>query len=203
MQELSKGEYKILKGLNSAKKIQDFVNSLKVNFEYNGETCMSPRRVLREGRAHCIEAAFLAWLAFKINGKKAWIVDLKGTKDDWDHVICVFKKDGQWGCVSKSNHAAHRYREPIYRDIRELVMSIFHEYIDKRGRKNLRSFSVPIDMKKFGKKWITSEKELWNIHDALDKVKHFNILTRKQIANLRRADKVEIRAGNIVGEKKK
>lgn len=195
MFRLSSKEIEILKKLDSPSRIQDFVNKLEINFEKNGETLMSPRRVLRERKAHCIEAAFLAWLAFKINKKKAWIVDLKADRD-YDHVICVFEKNNKLGCISKSNHAAHRYREPVYRDLRELVMSIFHEYIDEKGRKTLRSFSEPLDLEVFGENWITEEKDLWFMDNALDSIKHFDILEKNQ--KLRKADKIEIKAGNIV-----
>ena len=194
---LTKKEMRILRKLDNEKKIQDFVNRLEVNFEENGETCMSPRRVLKERKAHCIEAALLAYLAFKLHNKKAWLVDLKTTPDDFEHVICVFKKYGKYGCISKSNHIAHRYREPVYRDIRELVMSIFHEYIDKKGRKTLRSYSVPVTLEKFGDRWVTDEKDLWEVHDYLDSVRHFPILNKKQLRNLRKADRFEIKLGNM------
>lgn len=204
MYNLASQELAILKKLNSEKKIQDFLNKLPVNFEKNGETCYSPRRVLRERKAHCIEGAFLAYLCFKINNQKAWLVDLKTTRDDFEHVVCVFKKNGKFGAISKTNHAVLRYREPVYNSIREIVMSFFHEYFDNDGRKTLRSFSVPIDLfSKFGTDWITSSENLWEIHDALDKIKHYKILTRSQIAGLRKADKIEIKAGKIVEYRKK
>ena len=194
---LSKEEYKILKGLNTPKKIQGFVSKLKVNFEYNGETCMSPRRVLREGKAHCVEAAMLAALCLRLQGEKPLVVDLTATKDDFDHVICVFKREGKWGAISKSNHLAHRYREPIYRDIRELVMSIFHEWFDARGRKTLRSFSDPVDLSRFDYlNWETNEENVWDIPAYLGDIKHYSILNRKQIAGLRKADEFEIKLGN-------
>jgi hypothetical protein len=200
---LEKGEEKILRKLDNEKKIQDFLNKLKINFEENGETCMSPKRILRERKAHCIEGAFLAALCFRLAGRKAWIVDLKTTKDDFEHVLCVFRKDGKFGAVSKTNHAVLRYREPVYNSIRELVMSYFHEYFDNRGRKTLRSFSVPVDLfKKFGDDWITREDEMWDMHDYLDTIKHFQILTEKQKRNLRRADRIEIEAGKIVEYKR-
>ncbi len=197
--ELTKQELKILRKLSTEGKIQDFLNKIKINFEPEGDTCISPRRVLREKRAHCIEGALLAVLCFKLAGKKAWLVDLKATHDDLEHVLCVFKKNGKYGAISKTNHVVLRYREPIYNSIRELVMSMFHEYFDNKGRKNLRSYSVPIDIfKKFGTGWITSEDNLWEIHDYLDKLKHFNILTKEQARGLRRADKIEINVGKIV-----
>lgn len=199
MNNLTKEEEKILRKLNTPGKIQDFLNKLPMNFEEKGETCMSPRRVLRERKAHCIEGAMLAALALRINGKAPLVVDMKANKDDFDHVIAVFKKDGKWGAISKTNHSVLRYREPVYNSVRELVMSYFHEYTDKKGRKTLRSFSVPVDLSIFDKKnWTTEEKDLWEIHDYLDKVKHFNILNRSQIAGLRRAEKIERVAGDIV-----
>ncbi|MBM3234096.1 hypothetical protein FJZ19_03305 [Candidatus Pacearchaeota archaeon] len=199
MNNLTKEEQKILKKLDNEKKIQDFLNKLKINFEKNGETCMSPRRVLKTRKAHCIEGAMLAYLCLKLAGKKAFLVDLKTCKSDFEHVICVFKKNGKFGAISKTNHAVLRYREPVYNSIRELVMSYFHEYFDNKGRKTLRSFSVPVDLfSVFGNDWITSKENLWEIHDYLDKVKHFKILTRKQISSLRKADKIEIKAGKIV-----
>lgn len=200
---LNEKELKILKKLDTPRKIQDFLNKLKINFEENGETCMSPRKVLREKKCHCIEGAFLAALILRLHGHKPLVVDLKTTKDDLEHVIAVFKKDGKWGAISKTNHAVLRYREPIYRNIRELVMSFFHEYFDNKGKKNLRSFSMPVDLSIFNNKnWIVSEEDLWYIHDYLDKVRHYPILNKSQIASLRKADRIEIDAGKIVEYRK-
>lgn len=199
---------KILRTLNSPAKIQDFINKIPVNFEKDGkETCMSPLSVLKNKKCHCIEGAFLAaaaiWLN-KIGAGKPLVVDLRGTSDDFDHVIAVFKIDGKWGAISKTNHAVLRYREPVYRDIRELVMSYFHEYTDDKnaGKKTLREYSLPFDLSVFGKDWIFSDDDLWHIHDYLDRVKHHKILTRRQEKNLRSADKIEIRAGEITEYKK-
>ena len=201
---LNKKELKILKKINSPKKIQDFLNKIPINFEENEETCMSPRMVLKKRKAHCIEGALFAALCLKLINYKPLIIDLKTIKDDFEHVIAVFKKNGKFGAISKANHAVLRYREPIYRNIRELAISYFHEYIDKKGRKTLRSFSLPVNLTKFDKrKWVTDKNYLWYIHDYLDKVKHYKILTRKQIADLRKADKIEIKAGKLAEWKKK
>jgi len=201
---LNKNEVNTLKKLNTPKKIQDFLNKLKINFEEKGETCMSPRMVLKTKKAHCIEGAMFAALALRIQGEKPLLVDLRTTKDDFDHVLAVFKKNGRWGAITKTNHAVLRYREPVYKNIRELVMSYFHEYfLNKNGKKTLRDYSLPIDLSKFDKKgWTTDTKDLWYIDSHLDKVKHFSILDRKQIASLRKADKIEIKAGKIVEWKK-
>jgi hypothetical protein len=205
MYGLNKEELKILKSLNSPKKIQDFLNKIPINFEEDGkDTCLSPRMVLRNQKAHCIEGAFLAAAALRINGEKPLVVDMVSTPKDFDHVICVFKRGGHWGAISKTNHAVLRYREPVYKTIRELVMSFFHEYFDDNGKKTLRTYSNPVNLEKFDKfNWMTSEDNLWNVADALDKEKHFPILSMKQIWGLRKADKSEIEAGKIVEWKKK
>ena len=199
---LNQKEMQILKKLDSPKKIQDFLNKIPINFEPDGDTCFSPRKVLREKKCHCIEGALLAAAIFWIHGKKPLVVDMKTSNDDFEHVVAVFKENGKWGAISKTNHAVLRYREPVYNSIRELVMSYFHEYFKDNGKKTLRSYSVPVDLSRFGPEWITSEENLWHIHDYLDKVKHYKILTRKQIRNLRRADKIEIQAGKIIEWKK-
>ena len=201
---LNKREVKILKSLNTPGKIQDFLNRVPINFEEKGDTCMSPRMVLKNWKAHCIEGAMLAAAALKLNGERPLVVDLESTKKDFDHVICVFKREGKWGSVSKTNHAVLRYREPIYKSIRELVMSFFHEYFDDNGKKTLRQYSLPVDLSRFDHlNWMASEEDVWEIPDYLAKVKHFPMLTRSQIAGLRLADKSEIEAGKIVEWKTK
>ena len=198
MHNLTAKEEKIFRELKNPSQIQDFLNKIPINFDYHKDTCMSPRQVLKKGKCHCIEGAMLAALALRLQGRKPLLVDLTASRHDFDHVIAVFKQDGKWGALSKTNHGVLRYREPIYRDIRELVMSFFHEYTDDKGRKTLRSFSMPIDLSKFDKKgWMTSEEDIWYINDFLAKVKHYKILTRKQIRNLRKADKLEIEIGKI------
>jgi hypothetical protein len=198
MFNLTKKEEKILKELNTPKKIQDFINKIPINFDYRKDTCLSPRQVLKKNKCHCIEGALLAALALRLQGKKPLVVDLTATKDDFDHVIAVFKQNGRWGAITKTNHGVLRYREPIYNSIRELVMSFFHEYFDNKGRKTLRSYSMPINLEKFDKRgWMTSEDDVWYIPDYLVKVKHYKILTRKQIRNLRKADKIEIKIGKV------
>ena len=199
-----KGELKILKRLKTPAKIQDFLDKLKINFEEKGDTCLSPLMVLKKGKCHCMEGAILAALALRVQGYKPLVVDLTSNKRDFDHVIAVFKKNGKWGAISKTNHAVLKYREPVYNSIRELVMSYFHEYFDDNGRKNLRSYSMPVDLSRFDEMgWMTADDEVWYIPDYLADVKHFQILDKKQIHSLRKADKVEIEAGKIVEWKNK
>jgi len=201
---LKGNELMIFRSLKTHVKIQDFLNKIPINFEKSGDTCMSPRMVLRENKCHCMEGAILAALALRVHGYPPLIVDLMSNQRDFDHAVAVFKKNGKWGAISKTNHAVLRYREPLYNSIRELVMSYFHEYFDDNGRKNLRSFSMPVNLSRFDKLgWMTTEEEVWYIPDYLTKVKHFSILTKKQIHGLRKADDLEIKAGKLVEWKSK
>lgn len=200
---LSPSELRLLRRLNSPRKVQDYLNTLQQNFEPEGDTCFSPRRVLREKRAHCIEGAMLAALAFRLQGQKPLILDLESARHDFDHVVALFKQHGCWGAVSKTNHGVLRYREPVYRTIRELVLSYFHEYFDKKGFKTLRRYSKPVDLSRFDKEgWMTNEKDNWFVAQHLVEVEHLRILTRSQMASLRRADAIEIEMGEIVEWKK-
>lgn len=193
----------IFKKLNSPAKIQDFLNKLRINFEEGGESCMSPSMVLKTGKAHCMEGAMFSACVLRFHGYKPLVVDLESTKEDYDHVISVFKEKGYWGAIGKTNHAVLRYREPVYKSIRELVMSFFHEYfLNSDGKKTLRRYSLPVDLSIFDdKKWMTSEEDVWYIPEYLTKIKHYPILKRWQIRNLKKADDIEIRAGKLVQEK--
>ena len=204
LQGYNTNEMKVLQRLNTPKKIQDFLNTLKINFERGGETCRSPRRVLRDGTAHCMEGAMLAAAALEFHGQQPLVLDLRSVKPhDDDHVVAVFRQHGCWGALSKTNHAVLRYREPVYRTVRELVLSYFHEYFLHNGKKTLREFSRPFNLKFFNKlKWRTAEKDLFAIPRHLDRIKHYPILLPAQIRTLRLADDVEITAGKIVVEER-
>lgn len=193
----------ILKKLDTPKKIQDFLDRMRINFEERGDTSLAPMSVLEKKKCHCVEGAVLAALALRLHGFPPLLLDLTAAKHDFDHVVAVFRKDGKWGAISKTNHAVLRYREPIYSSIRELAMSYFHEYFDDLGRKNLRSFSAPVNLKRFDQMgWMTTKEDIFYIPEYLADVRHFPILSRRQIRNLRKADAVEIEAGKITEWKK-
>ncbi len=200
---LGKKELKIFKKLNTPAKIQDFLNQMPFNFEKNGETDFSPMLVLEKKICHCTEGAVLAALILRLHGYPPLLLDLTANKNDLDHVVAVYQKNGFWGAISKTNHSVLRYREPVYDSIRELAMSYFHEYFDNQGRKTLRSFSPAVNLQCFDKlNWMTTKGEIDYIPEYLAKVKHFPILNRKQIRNLRKAEPIEIEAGKIIEWKK-
>ncbi len=189
----TKEEERILRSLNTPAKIQDFVNTLKFRIVGGNETCNSPRVVMRDREAQCVEGAMFAAALLRFHGFKPLILDLVTTNDDADHVVAVFQIDGCWGAISKTNHGVLRYREPVYRSIRELVMSYFHEYfLQSNRKKTLRSFSKPVDLSRFDRRgWETSEEPIWFVPEHLLTVPHTPILSRAQIARLRIADPIE------------
>ena len=199
MNHWTKEERAILKRLKTPAKIQDFINALEFRIEGANETCLSPRNVLRERKAQCVEGAIFAAAALRFHGYRPLVVDLESTKDDQDHVIAVFQIDGYWGAISKTNHGVLRYREPVYRTIRELAMSYFHEYfLQSNRKKTLRRFSKPIDLSRFDdEEWETSEEAIWFVPMYLADVRHEEILTRRQIAMLRKADEIEARMTEV------
>lgn len=195
---LNKKELAVLKKLSTPIKIQNFLDATPLNWEKRGETYLSPRRVLREKKMHCLEGALLAALALWLHGEPPLLLDLRTFGDD-DHVIALYKRNGYWGAISKTNHSTLRFRDPIYRTIRELALSYFHEYFDNRtGRKSLRSYSRPFDLKNLGTAWITSEDDLGYIADRIDQSPHFPIVPKENRALIRRADRMERRAGELI-----
>lgn len=195
---LTEKELQVFKSLNTPAKIQDFLETLPINFEEKGETCFSPRQVLKHKKAHCFEGAFFAAAVLMFHGKKPLLLDLVSAFEDDDHIAALFKNGGYWGAITKTNHGVLRYREPVYLTVRELAMSFFHEYFLNNGKKTLRAFSKPFDLSKFNNQsWVTSDNDLFYIARAIDDSPHEKILTQNQIRKLRKADPIEIKMGKI------
>jgi hypothetical protein len=196
---LTRAEHRKLARLSSPEKIQAFLNAIPCNHEIGGETVLSVREVLRQRRAHCIEGAMVAAAALWVNGERPLLMHLDCHESDYPHVIAVFKRGGYWGAISKTNGAPLRYRDPIYRSLRELTLSYFHEYSNKRGHKTLRSYSVPYDMRRIDPaKWVTAAKSCWEAHDLLTDLRHYPLITRRQERLLARRDRFEQHAGKLV-----
>jgi hypothetical protein len=191
-------EWRVLKRLSTPTKIQDFLNKLPFDFGPGEKIDRSVRGILKTGKADCVGGAILAAAALWAHGRKPFLLDLIAARHDFDHVVALFKEDGHWGAISKTNHAVLRYREPVYKSSRELALSYFHEYFLPNGQKTLRSFSKPFDLSRLGTSWIIDKENVMDIVYELDCSNHAEILTPKQKKNLRRADKIEIKVGKIV-----
>lgn len=196
---LTQDEERFLRCLDTPQKVQDFLDSIPFNFEVSGETCKSPRKVLQTKMAHCMEGALLACAAFMLQGRKPYLLSLKvGHRSDQDHAVTLFKEDGYWGAVSKTNHAVLRYRDPVYRTVRELAMSYFHEYfLVSDGTKTMRGYSLPINLRRFGAKWITKEEDLWEIAETIYDSHHLPAIPKQNEKFIRKATSLERKAAKI------
>jgi hypothetical protein len=205
---LTKGEFAILRRLDSPLKIQRYLFGLRQNFEPGGDTCRSVQRVLREGNAHCIEGAMLAACALWVHGEPPLLMDMRAERD-YDHVVALYRRHGRWGALSKTNGPTLRSRDPVYRTLRELALSYFHEYYNKRHHKTLREYSRPYDLRRADPAvWVTGKKNAWAIPEALDALRHYRLVERRHLKSVARRDPFERKVGNLLqyrrpGAKKK
>jgi hypothetical protein len=190
-------ELAIFRRLNTPARIQRFLDDLPYNKEPGGITCRSPRGVMRHLTAHCMEGAMFGAAALRQLGYPPLLFDLEAVQDT-DHVLALFRVRGRWGAVGKSNFSGLRFREPIYRDLRELAMSYFEHFYNLRGEKTLRGFSRPVNLKRFDRAgWMTSEKDVWVIPQYLCEIPHRQVLTPAQIRGLTRMDRRLFEAGRL------
>lgn len=194
---MTKAEWRTLRQLRRPEQVQRFLDDdIAYNIETGGETCYSPRLVLRHGRAHCMEGALLAAAALRAQGRPALLLDLESVRDD-DHVLALFQEQGCWGAIAKSNYSGLRYREPVYRTLRELAMSYFMHYFNLKGEKTLRAFSTrPVQLRRFDSRgWMASEEDVWYIPEYLGEIAHTDLLTSAQIKRLTKMDRRLFEAG--------
>jgi len=195
---LSRAHYAVLRRLDTPRKIQAFLIGLKQNFELDGDTCRPVGEVLRSGRAHCIEGAMLAACALWVHGEPPLLMDMRAERD-YDHVVALFRRHGRWGAISKTNGIGLRWRDPVYRSLRELAISYFHEYTNRRDHKTLREYSVPYDLRRVDAGvWVSGTKNAWSVCDALDALRHFRLLGRRQVREVTRRDPFEREVGSML-----
>jgi len=187
-------ELAVLSRLNDVTEVQAFLDSLPYSAD---DFSRSPRGVLRDGRANCFDGALLAAAALRRLGFPPLLVDLRAVRDD-DHVIAVFRRNGHLGAVAKSNFVGLRYREPIYRSLRELVISYFEQYYNLDGEKTLRSYSPPLDLRKYDHlRWMFQDERAELIAARLNALRHYPLLTEEMIASLSKVDERSYRAGML------
>ena len=196
---LSPGEFAVLRRLDTPQKIQAYLLALKQNFEHDGESCRPVREVIRTRRAHCIEGAMLAAAALWVHGEPPLLLDMRA-EHDFDHVVAIFKRNGRWGAISKTNGIGLRWRDPVYRSLRELAMSYFHEYYNGRAHKTLRDYSVPYDLRRMDTSvWVSGTEDCWIVGEKLDEIRHFKLVTGRHLRAVTRRDPFERRIG-VLGQ---
>lgn len=189
-------ERAVFRRLSSPDRIQRFLDGeLAYNKEAGGATCRSPRRVLRDRTAQCMEGALFGAAALRLLGHPPLLLDLEAVRDD-DHVLAVYRLRGHWGAVAKSNYSGLRSREPVYRTLRELAMSYFEHYYNLRKEKTLRRYSRPVNLKRFDRiGWMTAEEDVWTIPEHLCAISHLPLVPPRLLAGLGRVDERLFAAG--------
>lgn len=196
---LTKSEQQVIARLTTPRKIQDFLDGIP----YSVETIYRcPLRVLRERTAHCFDGAMFGAAALRRLGYPPLILNMPAILHDDDHLLALFKRDGRWGAVAKSNFVGLRFREPIYVTLHELVMSYFEQFYNVERKKTLRSYTVPLNLKAFDRlNWMTNDETLERIGERLDEIRQVRLLTRRMIANLSLVDKRSYQAGLLGANK--
>jgi len=191
-QSLNKKELKLISNLTSPVKIQAFLDSIPYSAE---DTYRCPLRVLRDRKAHCFDGAMFAAAALRRLGYPPLILDMLPHNDD-DHLLALYQRDGHWGAVAKSNFVGLRFREPVYRTLRELVVSYFEDFYNVDREKTLRGYTVPLNLSALDPlKWMTCDETMDVIADKLDKIRKVYLLTDKMVAGLARVDERSYQAG--------
>lgn len=183
--------------LDTPPKIQRFLDDIPYNMEREGETFRSPRRVLLDLTANCIEGAVLAAAAIRVQGDPPLIMDLTALHDE-DHVISVFRRRGLWGAIGTSKFTGLRYREPVYRTLRELAMSYFEQYFNLSGERTLRGYGRPVNLARFDRlHWMTTQVDLWPIAEHLERIPHVPLVAPAVGRHLTRLDS-RLRAAGLL-----
>jgi len=196
---LTQSELRRLRALKTPAGIQKFLDDLPYNLSL---TARSPKRVLHDRTASCLEGGIFGAAALRVLGFQPLIFDLEAEQDS-DHVVAIFKVRSHWGAVAKSNFTGCRYREPVYRSLRELAMSYFNIYFNLRGERTLRRYSRPVNLARFDHlKWMTTEKPVWFIAEYLCEIPHISLLTPALEKKLTRVDRRTM-LGEMVGHRKR
>ena len=178
-------ELRKLRGMKNPHGIQKFLDDAPYHL---ADTAWSPRRVLNEETAHCCEGAIFAAAALRANGYPPLLLDLEA-EHDTDHVLAIFRENGCWGAVAKSNYTGCRWREPVYRTPRELALSYFNTYFNLRRERTLRRYSVPVNLKRFDRQhWMTTDQPVWFVVNHLVDIKHYPLIAPAMAKRLHRAD---------------
>ncbi len=192
-QSLTPAERVLLRGLTTPYKIQTFLDSLEYSPE---ERYRCPLTVWRDRVGHCFDGAVLAAAMLRRLGHTPLILDLLPNRWDDDHILALYKMDRHWGALAKSNFSGLRFREPIYRTLRELGLSYFEDYFNARGDKTLRGYTVPLNLAAFDKfNWLTDDATMDKIAGRLGEIRQVKLLTPRMVARLAPVDERSLAAG--------
>jgi len=174
--DFSKEEIKFFMTLDTPAKVMDYLDTVCMNHEVAEETFFSALETLRQNCGHCVEGAMLGAYILSLHGHPPLMMDMCAYEDD-SHNVIPFKVDGLWGCLSVSNHASLRYRNPIYKTLREMMMSYADDYMNGKGQRSLHAYSNPYHLGVvFGPRWATRRGETWSVGQFGDFMKEYELV---------------------------
>jgi len=186
-------EQGMMTSLTSPAKIQGFLDQTSYSTE---DIYRCPLRVLRDRRAHCFDGAVFAAAALRRLGFPPLVLELIPNERDDDHLIALYKRDGLWGAVAKSNFVGLRFREPVFRSLRELVLSYFEQFYNVAGEKTLRAYTLPLNLTSFDSLgWSVKDEPMDRIAEALDKRRRIPVITDEAARHLSLVDERSRKAG--------
>jgi hypothetical protein len=191
--QLSPSERQLLSALDSPAAIQAFLNSVPYSEDkfYRCPLCL-----LRDRKGHCFDGALFAAMALRRLGHPPLILELIPNERDDDHILALFKLHGGWGAVAQSNFSGLRSREPVYRSLRELVMSYFEDHFNSAGEMTLRGYRGPVHLQTFDRlDWMASDLGLEALADGMDRYRIRPVISAEMAANLSLADERSVIAG--------
>jgi hypothetical protein len=183
---LSRHERQLINRLDSPAAVQAFLDSISYKID---ATCQAPLGVMQTRRANCFDGALFAATALRRIGHTPAIIHMLASDDD-DHIIALYRRNSCVGAVAKSNFVGLRFREAIYRNIRELIISYFEAYFNLTGKKSLRAYSNPLNLSSFDRiSWMTSNDAVERISLRLDRLKRNKLVTASMVKSLSPVDK--------------
>lgn len=195
---LTRSEARLVAGLTTPSRIQSFLDSVEYSEE---ERYRCPLTVLRDGKGHCFDGALFGAAMLRRIGHPPLITDIIPNDNDDDHLLALYKIDGHWGAVAKSNYSGLRFREPVYRTLRELILSYFEDFFNAIGEKTMRAYTRPLNLTAFDRlHWETKDEALDAIGEKLDEIRKFKPITQSMIRHLSFADQRSVQAG-LLGAK--
>lgn len=188
----TKAEARLVDALDTPFKIQSFLDAT----EYSDDPIYrSPRRVMRDRKAHCVDGALFACACLRRHGRPPLVLDMTAENDD-DHFLAVVRAGRFLGAVAKSNFVGIRFREPLFRTVRELSLSYFEDYYNTAGEKTLRGHSALVDLSRFdAARWETEDAGIEAITEAIGRMRHTPLLTPAQRRALSPVDPLRLKAG--------
>ena len=188
-------ERALLRGLSTPLRVQQFLDATPYSSD---PIYRCPRRVISDRRAHCVDGALFAAAALRFHGHRPMVCWINAEQDD-GHLLALVRSGSQWGAVAKSNFVGLRFREPVYRSLRELVLSYFNDYFNADGYRSMRSYTRPLDLSRFDRlNWMTSQDGVPPIvDDAVDRLTTSSIAPAKVVRGLTHVDSRTLKAGML------